>query len=488
MRTRWFFVFFAVLSLSGVVGGGDAVGLILGSSAEERAVNGAKAYLARQGEKTVVLSVVVPRRYAKAVLKEIQEFEQKTGVIVRNFVEVDESALLGRLREEAASKTGRVDLILAPPRVVPEAAEARVLLALDDFIREGRPDLKEVAPLFRAQGRYRGKTYGLFANGEMLVLAIRRDLTTLRAERSAFKRKYGWEPDCPDTWKQWRQLAEFYTRESKDGKFSKYYGASGVRSLSQGWRWWLQRYYSKGKLPFDEWMNPTLDSRKGVETTKEYIEIVKYMPDESTTWTPEEGVASFMQGNVFSILTHASAVHTIKNSGNSTVGGKVKFCMVPGSLVEGGPFRRAMQAGAAVWLVSRYSRYPEAGYWLAQWLTSSRVSAEWVAKPRSNFSPHQRGHFKHPKITAAYTPELIRIIARLTQVVVPEILLMGADEYHEALARHLFGAVTGSLSPEEAMKQTAAKWTEITERIGRKRQMSAWESFLRGLPKRDFPE
>ena len=147
-----------------------------------------------------------------------------------------------------------------------------------------------------------------------------------------------------------------------------------------------------------------------------------------------------------------------------------------------------MQAGGAVWLVSRYSRYPEAGYWLAQWLTSSRVSAEWAAKPRSNFSPHQLGHFKHPKITAAYTPELIRIIARLTQVVVPEILLMGADEYHEALARHLFGAVTGSLSPEEAMKQTAAEWTKITEKIGRKRQMNAWESFLRGLPKRDFPE
>ncbi|MBI2881748.1 MAG: carbohydrate ABC transporter substrate-binding protein [Candidatus Tectomicrobia bacterium] len=488
MRARWLSVVLAVTWALGVSGGGVAEGQVLGAAAQDRAVSGGKAYMARRGLKALGLTLMVPRRYAKTLVDEIQAFEEKTGIGVKRYVEVSEKEALERLREEAGSRSGGVDFFLAPPTVVPESAELGLLLPLDGFIRAGRPDVEKVAPAFRHGSRYSGKTYGLLADGAVPVLALRQDLTALPAERSAFKRKFGWEPDCPDTWSQWRQLAEFYTRESTEGKFSKYYGALSARSRGWGWRWWLQRYYSKGKLPFDERMTPTLESPEAVATTKEYIEIAKYMPDDSRVWTQEEAVSAFLQGNIFSILTYPSAARSIRRPAASAVAGKVKFCTVPGSLVEGGPFRRALQIRGAVWLINRYGRHPEAAYWLIQWLTSGTVSARLASKPGSAFTPHREDVLKDPKVAAAYTPQLLEIIAKLTQVAAPEILLVGAERYHEALDRNLFEALTAAVSPEEAMKRTAEAWKHITEAVGLKKQIPAWRSFREGLPKKDLPE
>lgn len=129
-----------------------------------------------------------------------------------------------------------------------------------------------------------------------------------------------------------------------------------------------------------------------------------------------------------------------------------------------------------------------AASWLAQWLTSPQVSTRLVARPNSKFTPHRPSHFEHPKVKASYTPKLIGIIKGLMQVMVPEIPLVGAAEYHEVLSRNLFEAVPGTLSPRDAMMGTVKEWKEITAKLGRKRQIQAWRYHLRGLPKNDIPE
>jgi multiple sugar transport system substrate-binding protein len=442
--------------------------------------------MVRQSQKSVELTVVIPKPYTKDLVEKFEEFEKKTGIAVKTLIEVGEGEILQRLRMEGTFRAGRVDVFLAPPLAITESADA--LLPLDDFIRAGRPDLHRIPRGFRRQGLHSGKRYGLFANGKILVLAIRRDLTALGLERNAFKKKFRWAPGCPDTWKQWLELSHFYTRTSENGEFPKYYGAMASRSLGQGWRWWLLRFYSKGKIPFDEAMNPTLESPQGIETTAEYAAITKYMPLETLTWTPKDGISTFLQGNVFSMLTYPSSIDPIQHATQSKVAGRVQFCSVPGSLVAGGPYRRAIQVGGALWLINRYSHNPQAAYWLLQWLTSSRVSAEMTARLGSAFSPHRIDHFWNPKVRERYTLELIQVIEKLTQVVVPELNILKANKYHEALAQNLFNAVNGSLTPEEAMKQTTREWQKLTEKIGRRRQMKVWSSFLEGLPSKDFPE
>ena len=38
------------------------------------------------------------------------------------------------------------------------------------------------------------------------------------------------------------------------------------------------------------------------------------------------------------------------------------------------------------------------------------------------------------------------------------------------------------------MKQTASVWRKITENIGKESRIRAWQSFLKGFPKKDLPE
>ena len=38
------------------------------------------------------------------------------------------------------------------------------------------------------------------------------------------------------------------------------------------------------------------------------------------------------------------------------------------------------------------------------------------------------------------------------------------------------------------MKRTVSVWRKITENIGEERRIRAWQSFLKGFPKKDLPE
>jgi multiple sugar transport system substrate-binding protein len=56
--------------------------------------------------------------------------------------------------------------------------------------------------------------------------------------------------------------------------------------------------------------------------------------------------------------------------------------------------------------------------------------------------------------------------------------LPGREEYLAALDDAVAAAVRGDLSPHEALHQAAVKWEEITERLGRQRQLAAFRRSL----------
>jgi len=137
-----------------VLGADWAGGQMMGATPAARAVSGGKAALMRRGVKTVDLTIVVPQRYAKTLGKAVEEFRLKTGITVKDMLVVSERDVLRRMRAEATSKAGRLDLFLAPSTGIPEGVESRALLPLDDLIRvwpagleRGRPRVPEPGPI-----------------------------------------------------------------------------------------------------------------------------------------------------------------------------------------------------------------------------------------------------------------------------------------------------------------------------------------------------
>jgi len=477
-------LFVAMLLLSPVPTAAQAV---TGATADERAVNGAKVYLKSKGLTSLKLNMLMPSIFTAGSLEEMGNFEKLTGIGV-NYSEVGILQVQAKAMSEAVAKSGSFDLWIGDPISLPDTAEAGLTRGIDDFILRGNPDLDDIVAGFQGQARYKGKTYGLFADGDNWIMVIRKDLIEAPGEKQKFKAKYGWEPGCPDTYEQWYQLAEFFTRDPKGTGVPELYGAMGYRARSWGWRWWLQQFYAKGGMPFDDAMKPLINGKEGVEALKDYIALTKFMPKDILGWATPQAYPFFAGGNAFSIMTYPSIAIAAEHPERSKIAGKNKYCVVPGYMVNGKLVRRALQGYGNIFYVSNYSKHAEAAYWLSQYMTSKEVSARLVAGSNSVYDPYRKSHLTDSRVIKARTKEMLEVHFKNAQITAPMILIQGAVEYNDVLDLNIQEALLGKLTPEDALNRTAAAWEKITNQIGRRQQIEGWKALKPAFPTKNVPD
>jgi len=458
-----------------------------GATADERAVNGAKAYMKSKGLTTLKLNMMMPSIFTAGSTLEMTIFEKETGIGVHYF-EVGILQVQAKAMSEAVAKSGSFDFWIGDPISLPDLVEAGLARPIDDLVVRGKADLDDIVPGFQEQARYKGKTYGLVADGDNFILAIRKDLIDAPGERQKFKAKYGWEPGCPDTYEQWYQLAEFFTRDPKGTGVPELYGAMGYRARGWGWRWWLQQFYAKGGMPFDDGMKPLIASKEGVEALRDYIALTKFMPKDILGWATPQAYPFYAGGNAFSIMTYPSIAIAAEHPDRSKVVGKNKYCLVPGYVVGGKLVRRAIQGYGNIFYVSNYAKHGEAAYWLSQYMTSKEVSARLVAGPNSVYDPYRKSHLTDPRVIKARTKEMVEIHLKNAQVMAPMILIQGAVEYNDALDLNVQEALLGKITAEDALKNTAAAWEKITNQIGRRQQIEGWKALKAAYPTKNVPD
>jgi multiple sugar transport system substrate-binding protein len=458
-----------------------------GATADERAVNGAKAYMKAKGLTSLKLNMLMPSIFTAGSTVEIASFEKLTGIGV-NYSEVGILQIQAKAMSEAVAKSGSFDFWIGDPISLPDLVEAGLARSMDDLVARGKPDLDDIVPGFQEQARYKGKTYGLVADGDNFILVIRKDVIEAPGERQKFKAKYGWEPGCPDTYEQWYQLAEFFTRDPKGTGVPELYGAMGYRARGWGWRWWLQQFYAKGGMPFDDGMKPLIAGKEGVEALRDYIALTKFMPKDILGWATPQAYPFYAGGNAFSIMTYPSVAIAAEHPERSKIIGKNRYCLVPGYVVGGKLVRRSIQGYGNIFYVSSYAKHPEAAYWLAQYMTSKEISARLVAGPNSVYDPYRRSHLTDPRVVKARTKEMLEVHLRNAQVMAPMILIQGAVEYNDALDQNVQEALLGKLSPEDALRNVAAAWEKITNQIGRRQQIEGWKALKPAFPTKHVPD
>jgi len=458
-----------------------------GATADERAVNGAKAYMTAKGLTSLKLNMLMPSIFTGGSVVEMSNFEKLTGIGV-NYSEVGILQIQAKAMSEAVAKSGSFDFWIGDPISLPDLVEAGLARSIDDFVARGKADLDDIIGGFQEQARYKAKTYGLVADGDNFIMVIRKDLIEVPGERQKFKAKYGWEPGCPDTYEQWYHLAEFFTRDTKGTGVPDLYGAMGYRARGWGWRWWLQQFYAKGGMPFDDGMKPLIAGKEGLEALKDYIALTKFMPKDILGWATPQAYPFYAGGNAFSIMTYPSIAIAAEHPERSKIAGKNKYCLVPGYVVGGKLVRRAIQGYGNIFYVSNYAKHPEAAYWLAQYMTSKEVSARLVAGPNSVYDPYRRSHLTDARVVKARTKEMLEIHLKNAQVSPPMILLQAAVEYNDVLDLNVQEALLGKISPEDALKNAAAAWEKITNQIGRRQQIEGWKALKAAYPTKNVPD
>jgi multiple sugar transport system substrate-binding protein len=404
-----------------------------------------------------------------------QEWEQQTGIVIETRIIPQQPV------QQIIVNNAGLDLTVARNHEFPELIPLGLIedltplfaefgFRLDDDRQQGyiRPDL---------QAYFGDRIAAIPADGDPVVMYLRRDLLEDPAERAAFRKATGRELTVPETWAQFEQVIRFFHRPQQG-----LYGVVEERDPEGAWMYWLPRYLSMARpyQPlFDPEMRPLLATPQGVAATRSYVASVAYAPagitDDGNNYSFT--LPLYQQGKVFAMLHTLSAAKLLSGP-QSRVRGQVLLAAIPGSLIDGQLVRRNTLVYGNNLVIPKDAPNRKLAFLYAMWITSAEISPQSVGVRGGFTDPYRWNHLTDPRIREIYTPQALAAFADAWRDTLPPGTgIPGDSEYLTVLDANLTSAARGEIDAEKAMQRTAAAWERITDRLGRAAQARHWQAF-----------
>jgi multiple sugar transport system substrate-binding protein len=461
------------------------------------------------------VTVIATRSAISLALVEVQEeFEAATGA------KLEIARLPGvehypTIISDMTNRVGKYDASLAGSWWVGDMVAGGHLLPYDAYYDDPRfPkwDFDDVLPGPRSLMSYGGKRYMVAYDHDGQVMYYRRDLLNAPQHRAAFQQRYGYALAVPQTWAQFRDAVEYFNGQDLNGDGTPDHGiVLALQPGSQGMFNFMTLSASfvigptNAKLYwFDpRTMEPLVKSPGHLRALELFVALVKSGPREMLTWNHGRGWDHFLAGRAAFALTWGDLGALAQQPG-SQVKGKTGAAQVPGTheyydiaqgkWIKTDAVNRVGNTTGASWagVISRYSKVPEATYFLLALLATKEKSLVHAARGWDGIDPGRRFHFLPPEGSGTLEPYLRagwdeadvrdylgafqRTFSDRQQF--PYLRIPGAYSYWLALDLHLVEAASGQLTPAAALEATAVDFEEITIRLGRARQREAYRTSL----------
>lgn len=409
-------------------------------------------------------------------------YEIKVNVVAAPF-----ETFYQAIQNDIVSGAGQFDILNYPPRFLGDLAAAESIVALTDYAAQWDPELDDVYPVYRLYTEWEDKLFALPFDGDRLELYFRKDLFEHADEQSAFESEYGYPLAAPETWDQYLDVAEFFTREegedlAGDVLEEPFAGIAEITKLPDNFDWFLNRFGSYGGVYFDEEMRPLLDTDPGHQALENFVEAVKYGPSDILNFEYIESFDAFLQGQTAMCIQWTDVAKVAEDPNTSTIVGKTGYAQVPGAEgADGEVTHRSVLAYNRVNSISKHAENPEAAYRVIQFLNQPEVSLLFVTEPSGGMDPYRISHYEDPSAWVQQWDELPAYIANNQESLengYPELTMPGANRYNEALGTHIAQALAGQESVDEALQNAVAEWETITDELGRDAQIAHWQAQL----------
>ena len=415
-----------------------------------------------------------------------QVFTEESGIELE-IVGISPDDQLTKIIQDSTTKAGQFDMYSFWNPDKGSLYEAGAILALDDFVKQYQPEWEKWytggSQAAMQYNGHAGKIVCVDFDGDYQIWQYRSDMMEDAKEMADFKAKYGWDLQWPETYDQLAQVAEFFHRPD-----ANMIGMTDLRNRYWGFSNWYQSYSAGGNpnaLYFDpETGKPLITGEAGIWATKWHVDTLKFHSPDALSWGWPEQYANFSAGGSFMGCMYPNAPKYLDNPDNpdSKIVGKMRSGLTPGRIHDGKLIRRPVWWPNLTLAVSTQSEYPDAAYLTLQWLDSPSIYTWMTGNPAGYFDPFQVTDFEDPAVIASYKPWHIPVYKATIEHSVPPIALNGANEYVNALDENLQSAMTGGKTAEQAMEDTAAKWEEITDRLGRDKQIEAMKAMAATYP------
>ncbi|MFI5915768.1 extracellular solute-binding protein [Dactylosporangium sp. NPDC051541] len=221
----------------------------------------------------------------KAELQPIADAYQKSAGVTVNLVELPYDGLFNRLTSELAGGRASFDICAVDAVWLPLFATK--LASIDQlFTDQVKADL---FPALVKEAGTGGKFIGMpvWTNAE--VLLYRKDLFENPAEQSAFQTRYGYPLAAPKDWKQFTEVAQFFTRPDQ-----KLYGTDVKGAVETEWLAHVLQAGSPGVV-LDDSGRVIIDNAQHLEALTFYADLAnKYKVNpagpQQTDWTAAQNL------------------------------------------------------------------------------------------------------------------------------------------------------------------------------------------------------
>jgi multiple sugar transport system substrate-binding protein len=274
------------------------------------------------------------------MMKEVMpEFTQKTGIKV-NFLEDPYDAVRTKEITSIRQNQGAYDVMYVDDIWLYEYAKKRMIIPLDRYVRRdsAEVDFSDFVGKVRVAESVLDDTIWLIPQrADAQCLFYRTDLFEDEVNKREFKKKYGYELKPPDTWLQFRDIAEFFTRDfNNDGKIDLYGTTETLKYPHFAFEFFAMRYWSFTNQQFiDENKRPIFNSPKGIEALEFLVSLKPFEPTDVANWTHDEAKTAFASGLTAMCPQWFACYPDFNNPNTSKIVGKFSVALVPGMMHDG---------------------------------------------------------------------------------------------------------------------------------------------------------
>jgi len=316
-----------------------------------------------------------------------------------------------------------------------------------------------------------GKVYGLPYHFIPRFMVVRKDIYDCQAEQAAFKEKYKYDlPLKPETWDQFRNVAEFFTRKAGDKLCDKplaedFYGTavSLKRYLATQYDFEMflnafggLMFKGDGQLKsaegFKSGNDIAFDSSEGIKGLEYWLSLLKFVPPGYLEYTWDNTYSDMCKGKLYTYPTWGDTTPFLEDSsdqGCPSLAGKLAYYPIPGTHQTG--------AEGQTWFIPSSSKNQEAAFLFLQWLASKDIALR--CQGMGCTSPQ-----RDPWFDKAYDNEGR---AQVTREIIDKGYLIarahppGLSKISTILIDNLQAAARGEMTAEQALKDAADKGRKL---------------------------
>lgn len=456
-----------------------------------------------QGQSIILIVPTLEARLIRGpILDEVEAFEKKTGGKVR-VVTPSWNETIEKIDQSLTDPNLNYDIFVVISMWNGTLLGNNHIEPIPESIKK-QIEWDDILPIYRNTVlSWNGKAYGLPYDGDCINLYYRKDLFEDPKNRTAFQNRYGYPLAPPKTWKAFRDTAEFFNGWDWDHDGKIEYGMAGLRvkndiSMLQ----FFAQAAAYAKHPDDkayyfdpETMKPRINNPAFVKALEDYIEFMQFGPPGMASFAGHDVRNAFASGEVAMAMDWADMGIFAANSPVSIIKEHVGYAQIPGSNTVYNAKKSRWDkrtnnvssiSGNWMFLVNKESKHKELAFAFAAHMTSKEMTKKLTATNGTAVNPSRYSHFEDPASwnSAGFsTPSAKAYLDEITVSlknpnVVYDITIPGAGEYYQAIDEYAYKALKGEMNPQEAMNKASEKWEKITDRIGRKKQISFYKSSL----------